>query len=53
MPAESEALLVDYLRRQSVVTSISNVRSEEIGLRQYRFQARDCLCFDCGELGVA
>jgi len=36
MPAESEALLVEYLKRQSVVRAVTNVRSEEIGLRQYR-----------------
>jgi zinc transporter 9 len=36
MPPESEALIVEYLRRQAVVRSIDSVRTEEIGLRVYR-----------------
>lgn len=48
MPADAEARLVDYLRRQPVVRSVVNVRSEEVGLRQYRFQAD--VAFDGAEL---
>lgn len=48
MPSESEALLVDYLRRQAIVRSVSNVKSEEVGVRQYRFQAD--VAFDGAEL---
>jgi hypothetical protein len=49
MPAESEKVLADYLRRQSVVRSVSGVRSEEMGVRQYRCGAPGG---GCGRMGV-
>ncbi|KAI8475751.1 MAG: hypothetical protein J3K34DRAFT_29476 [Monoraphidium minutum] len=48
MPADPEALIVDYLRRQPVVRAVKNVKSEELGVRNYRFQAE--LAFDGAEL---
>ncbi|GBF91560.1 hypothetical protein Rsub_04300 [Raphidocelis subcapitata] len=48
MPSDQEAVLVAYLRQQSVVRSVTNVKSEEIGVRQYRFQAD--VAFDGAEL---
>jgi hypothetical protein len=36
MPTEGEALITEYLRRQPVLRSVTNVKTEELGIRNYR-----------------
>eukprot|EP00878_Enallax_costatus_P006653 GHUV01006972.1.p1 GENE.GHUV01006972.1~~GHUV01006972.1.p1 ORF type:complete len:642 (+),score=226.36 GHUV01006972.1:1431-3356(+) len=48
MPKAQEELILDHLATDSVIRQVSNIKSEELGVRQYRFQAD--IAFDGEEL---
>ncbi|KAF8060568.1 MTPC4 [Scenedesmus sp. PABB004] len=48
MPKAQEDIILDHLANDCVIRQVSNIKSEELGVRQYRFQAD--IAFDGEEL---